>query len=192
MKNPRGNHPSLSALRIIGGRWRGRKLIFTPTTSLRPTTEVNRERLFNWLAPYLAGANCLDLFAGSGALGFEALSRGADRVTMVDISGLALEQLRSNAARLGTEAIDFYRADIPTQLAKINPQEFNVLFLDPPYQTNLVVSSSWALETANYVSNQALIYLECERALDPLLPPTWKILRKKQNRSTSSYLYQKE
>src|SRR3989338_4511193 len=103
-------------LRIIGGKWRGRKLIFPDVPTLKPTPDRVRETVFNWLMHDIQDAYCLDLFAGSGALGFEALSRGATRVVMVDESPLAIAAIKENAAQLQTTQIQTICARIPTGL----------------------------------------------------------------------------
>ena len=127
-----------SELRIIGGKWRGRKLKFSPSLDLRPTPNRVRETLFNWLAPVINNAICLDLFAGSGALGFEALSRGAQKVTMLDKSARVIKTLKANAEILGTENITFLCMEFSPSLKNPFKQQFNVVFLDPPFKQNLI------------------------------------------------------
>src|SRR5689334_13621175 len=118
-------------IRIIGGTWRGRKLLVPDVPHLRPTPDRVRETLFNWLAPVLPGAHCLDAFAGSGALGFEALSRGAAQVVMVDESPVVIKHLQAQAVILKTTQAEIYRANVPQQLKK-PAKPFDIVFLDPP------------------------------------------------------------
>ena len=111
-----------NSFRIIGGRWRSRKLGFTPVSDLRPTTDRIRETLFNWLMPVIEGATCLDLFAGSGALGFEAASRGAAQVDMVEQHNKVFTQLQHNIRLLGADNVTAYREDGLRFLAKAHQQ----------------------------------------------------------------------
>ena len=99
-------------VRIIGGRWRGRRLPVAPTIDLRPSGDRVRETLFNWLAPHISGARCLDLFAGTGVLGFEAISRGAESATLVELNAVAAQQLSANKASLEAENIEIVHADV--------------------------------------------------------------------------------
>ncbi|MDN3577856.1 16S rRNA (guanine(966)-N(2))-methyltransferase RsmD [Chitinimonas viridis] len=124
-------------LRIIGGEYRRRILPFPDSEGLRPTPDRVRETLFNWLGQELHGQRCLDLFAGSGALGFEAASRGAARVVMVEQARPVLQALRSNQQSLGAQAVDIVAADALAWLARCTEQ-FDVIFLDPPFAGDLL------------------------------------------------------
>ena len=125
-----------NTVRIIGGVWRSRILEFPDAAELRPTPDRVRETLFNWLGRDLTGVTCLDLFAGSGALGFEALSRGAASVVMVEKNAAALRALRENAARLGAENVTIVRGDA-LEFARGAQSRFDVVFVDPPYGLGL-------------------------------------------------------
>lgn len=186
----RCSNTKTSTLRIIGGKWRRRKISFIPLEQLRPTTDPTRETLFNWLNPHIAGANCLDMFAGSGALSFEALSRGAEHVTTVDASRKIIEQLRKNAALLQTAAIDFHWARMPERLHSIPAQKFDIIFIDPPFHFGLVELSCAKLERSDYLYDHTLVYIECERNLPigDILAPSWQVLREKKSGLTGSYL----
>ena len=118
-------------VRIIAGKWRGRRLKVPDIKDLRPTPDRVRETVFNWLAPILPGAHCLDLFAGSGVLGFEALSRGAASVTLVDQSPEIVALLQEELKTFGADNATVYRATVPQQL-HFPSQVFDVVFLDPP------------------------------------------------------------
>lgn len=166
--------------RIIGGRWRGRRLPVPDGSEVRPTPDRVRETLFNWLAPVIGGARCLDLFAGSGALGLEALSRGAARVVSVEREAALAQQLRAIAAQWGAAELVVEVADALAYLA--GPSErFDVAFLDPPYGRGLLDSAVEGLAHGDWLAPGARLYLEQaseERA--PALPSGWTFLRSKR------------
>lgn len=170
---------SRNQLRIIGGQWRGRRLSFPEVPGLRPTPDRVRETLFNWLAPLISGARCLDLFAGSGALGFEALSRGAAQVVLVDNQPEVIKQLKANLALLQAESAEVIRAKA---MAYLNGPAlpFDVVFLDPPYQTDWLPSCIERLEQGGWLTAHAWIYLEAPaKAGLPTLPKNWRVVRSK-------------
>lgn len=153
----------LNSVRIIGGEWRRRILRFPEAPDLRPTPDRVRETLFNWLGQDLSGAICLDLFAGSGALGFEAASRGASRVVMVEHSPQALQALESNARLLGVgERVQIVRADAQRFLAGAAGR-FDVLFLDPPFHQGWIERLAPML--SGVLGDDAAVYVEAERFL---------------------------
>jgi 16S rRNA (guanine966-N2)-methyltransferase len=159
-------------VRIIAGRWRSRLVKFPPTMSLRPTPDRVRETLFNWLGQRLDGLACLDLFAGSGALGFEAMSRGAARVVMVERDRAAVDALRANARELAAEGIEVVAGDALAFLSG-NKEKFDVVFLDPPYASDL---AQRALENlAPHLAAGARVYVETSRPLEP--GGGWRVLR---------------
>lgn len=184
----------MGTLRIVGGRWRSRKINFVPLKGLRPTTDATRETLFNWLIPNINNANCLDLFAGSGALGFEALSRGAKNVIMVDASTRVISVLKQNAQllNLNSENIEFYCAKIPQKLNKIPKKTFDIIFLDPPFHFNLIKTACEKIANleSNYLNKNTLVYIEAEKELDikSAIPQAWQILRQKIAGQVGSYL----
>lgn len=166
-------------LRIIGGQWRSRKLAFPGVPGLRPTPDRVRETLFNWLQHVIEGANCLDLFAGSGLLGFEALSRGAARVVFVEQHHRAAAQLRHNAELLGAGNAEIVEADSLAWL-KRPAEPFDVVFLDPPYRMNLLLPSCRLLEANGWLAEGAHIYLECQQTEElKELPAGWEVIRRK-------------
>jgi 16S rRNA (guanine966-N2)-methyltransferase len=170
-----------SKLRIIGGIWRGRKIRFLPVSGLRPTPDRIRETLFNWLAPDIRGARCLDLFAGSGALSFEALSRGAQTAVMIEQSSQIITVLSENATFLKTTAAEFHCVSFPDGVAQLKFSPFDIVFLDPPFRQQLVgLCCQWLVEHA-WLKPNALIYIEAEAELDPLpLPASWQVLRSRK------------
>lgn len=166
-------------LRIIGGRWRGRKLPFAAQPGLRPTPDRVRETLFNWLAPVIRGSRCLDLYAGSGALGLEAASRGAAGVVMVDHAGEVVGSLREQLAILDAGEVEVIQADV-VQWLQGSAQAFDVVFLDPPFRQGLLSETMRLLEENGWLAADAFIYIEAEKDLRPDLPEGWEIYRSKQ------------
>jgi len=181
-------------LRIIGGTWRGRKLSFADGKSLRPTLDRVRETLFNWLQFDLAGARCLDLFSGSGALGFEALSRGAEFVTMLDTNPTAIKQIKHNLQLLDCNRAEVLSLDALEFLkCQGNRKTYNVVFLDPPFQQNLLSNCCQALEQYHFLSAGAFIYIEAEKQLQlSELPQSWQLLKEKKAGQLKYYLFQNE
>jgi 16S rRNA (guanine966-N2)-methyltransferase len=177
-------------VRIIAGTWRGRKLAFPDSEGLRPTPDRLRETLFNWLAPSLPGAQCLDLFAGSGALGFEAASRGAARVMMVDDKVEVIQALRDNREKLSASNTTIVHRDAAGFLADCG-ERFDVLFLDPPFQaTGLLSRTIDAIRQSDLLNPRALVYLEWPEALpEPDVPPHWALIRHKSAGQVCSRLY---
>lgn len=177
-------------LRLIAGRWRGRKLPFPNVEGLRPTPDRVRETLFNWLAAYIVDALCLDPFTGSGALGLEALSRGAAHADMIDSSAIALQQLRSNMALLGTDSSQAIHANALEWLKQAPLKHYDIVFLDPPFHTGLAADCIKILAERAILKDQAWIYLEM--ATDepmPLLPTHWQLHREKQAGQVRYQLY---
>ncbi len=179
-------------VRIIAGTWRGRRLKVPDVKDLRPTPDRVRETLFNWLMPIIAGARCLDLFAGSGVLGFEALSRGASSVVMVDESPAVLKLLEEQLAYFGAKNAVVYRAKIPAQLrAPIQP--FDVVFLDPPYQSELLLPTCTYLEQNGFLAEGAYVYLEASEVIkDNDLPSGWRIIKSQRAGQVAYHLVKRE
>lgn len=159
-------------VRIIGGDWRSRLISFPPRDDLRPTPDRARETLFNWLGQDLTGKTCLDLFAGSGALGFEAASRGAARVVMVEHDPAAFSALQANAAALDAGTVELKRADALEFLCA-DDGSYDVVFLDPPFRSDYLPRVLVALSAR--LAAGAMIHVEAPRAL--ALPPQWEVWR---------------
>ena len=179
-------------LRIIGGQWRSRRLIFPDLPHLRPTPDRVRETLFNWLAPVLLGTHCLDLCAGSGALGIEALSRHAASALFVEEHYLAVRSLRENLARLSAPAAQVVASEVLTWLQQAPPRTFHVVFADPPFASDLLQPICQRLEQGGWLTDPAWIYLEA--AADqppPLLPATWHLHREKRANAVAYRLFQR-
>lgn len=179
-------------LRIIGGEWRSRKLPVADVPGLRPSTDRVRETLFNWLQADIAGARCLDLFAGSGALGFEAASRGAREVVLVESDARAQQNLAANIVLLKAQQVQLVRADAMSWLQQAHGP-FDVVFLDPPYASHLLAPSCALLEQQHQLAAQAKIYLEYPSQYElPQLPENWQIIRGKKAGQVGYYLAQRE
>lgn len=176
-------------LRIVGGTWRGRKLRFPAVELIRPTPDRVRETLFNWLGARIQGARCLDLFAGSGALGLEALSRGAAAVTFVERDAAAVHSLAATLTAWGAPGSQVERADALLFLAGV-PQPCDVVFLDPPFGAGLLGAAAAALERGGWLAPTALIYVECAaREGLPALPESWRALKGKRAGEVGYHLY---
>lgn len=163
----------LGKVRIIGGKWRGRKLVVPG--NVRPTPDRVRETLFNWLTSRIYGAVCLDMFSGSGVLGFEALSRGASYVIMVDELPQVVSCLRQAQSSFTAQDADIYGANVLGDLrwmSKLHDRKFNIVFVDPPYKDNLVYQSFKLLEHQNLLADNSLIYVETNQHIVDL-PSSW-------------------
>jgi 16S rRNA (guanine966-N2)-methyltransferase len=166
-------------LRIIGGQWRGVPIPVPDIGEVRPTPDRVRETLFNWLQPFIVGARCLDAFAGSGALGFEALSRGASEVVCVDRNRDIVRHLLATAKRLNAEGFDAIAGDAMTYLRGA-PRPFDIVFLDPPYASNILHEVLPQL-TQGWLEPGALIYAEVAAdSVLPALPSGWSVHRSKR------------
>ena len=147
---------------------------------LRPTSDRTRETLFNWLQADIIGARCLDLFSGSGALGFEALSRGAGEVVFVDNTQAAVSQIKQNLTMLKDENGQTLRGDALVYVARDDTQPFDIVFLDPPFTSGLLEKSIKALSESACLKDGTLIYIESEKRLDITVPENWKSLKEKR------------
>ncbi len=166
-------------VRIISGLWRGRKLPVHDAEGLRPTTDRVKETVFNWLAQDVPGAKCLDLFAGSGGLGFEAASRQAQQVTMIELNPQTYQQLETNIASLKANNIQLVKGSALDFLNR-RGEAFDVIFLDPPFRQGLLQQSIELLEKNNWLSDDALIYIETEKELElENIPANWQLHREK-------------
>jgi 16S rRNA (guanine966-N2)-methyltransferase len=176
-------------LRIIGGTWRGRKLRFPASAAIRPTPDRVRETLFNWLGTRTPGARVLDLFAGSGALGLEALSRGASHVTFVEQDEAAVRELRARLAEWQAGDASVERADALRYLTG-EARPFDLVFLDPPFGSELLSEAARRLEERGWLRSGAFIYVECAaRAGLPPLPAPWRLLKAKQAGEVGYHLF---
>jgi len=178
-------------IRIIAGRWRGRRLRFPPAAGLRPTPGVVRETLFNWLQTEVAGARCLDLYAGSGALGFEAASRGAAEVVQVEANPRVVRSLAENSRRLQAGQVTVVRAEVGRFLRRPPPAAFDLVFLDPPFGRGEVADCCRALEDGGWLAPDARVYVEAESDWLPEVPENWRPLRHKRVGEVGCHLYRR-
>ena len=167
-------------LRIVAGNWRSRLLDIADVEGLRPTSERIRETLFNWLAPHIEGARCLDLFAGTGALGLEALSRGARHATFVEQSPVAARQLEKNIDLVGASLLATVIQGDASGFLRGNDQPFDIVFVDPPFAADLLGETCRLLHDRKLLVDGGLAYLELDRTQDePPLPDGWETIRNK-------------
>lgn len=170
-------------VRIIGGQWRSRRLTFPPIPGLRPTPDRVRETLFNWLAPTIHGARCLDVFAGSGAMGFEALSRGAAHTVLLDSSRAVVDTIIKNAQLLKAIDVEAQCIDSLKYLAKKPSQPFDIIFLDPPYSLNLLEPCLTLLIENGFLKPTTLIYVEDNKPI----PDVEGFRKHKESKASSVY-----
>ena len=170
---------SLGSVRIIGGQWRGRKLLVHTSDGLRPTGDRVRETLFNWLTADLHDARCLDLFAGSGALGFEALSHGASQVTMLELNPTIAKQLSANKQLLNSDSASIENTDCLQWLHQYQGDAFTIVFVDPPFSAQLWDEILIALASSTAVNSASYIYIEYPKNHIICLPAGWQWHRQK-------------
>ena len=172
--------PRPGRLRIVAGKWRSRLLDIADAPGLRPTSERVRETVFNWLAPLIQGARCLDLFAGSGALGFEALSRGAASVVFVDNSGSAIKAIEKSARALEAAGADIHRGDAADYVRNARSASFDIIFLDPPFADDRLDDLCGLIEERGILAPGGRVYLEQDRGqAETPLPDRWRVLKDK-------------
>jgi len=175
-----GNKSQPGRLRIVAGKWRSRLLRIADVPGLRPTSERIRETVFNWLTPQIVGARCLDLCAGTGALGLEALSRGAAETVFVENSRVAARVLRKNIATLESPAATIHEIDALAFLRRPNGKKFDIVFLDPPFAADMLGDLCRLLAETSVLERDARIYLEEDRASPEVsLPEGWQVIKTK-------------
>ena len=179
-------------LRIIGGAWRGRRIHFPPVAAIRPTPDRVRETLFNWLQMDVAGSRCLDLYAGSGALGLEALSRGASHVVFVEVDSGAARHLLQTLRDFQCDRGAVVTADVKRYLAG-PPEPFDIVFLDPPYADRALADICSRIEHGGWLRPGGLAYLEDAAAAGPPdLPPGWTLLKSKRAGAVGYHLARRD
>ncbi|CAM3789489.1 16S rRNA (guanine(966)-N(2))-methyltransferase [Xenorhabdus thuongxuanensis] len=180
---------SLGQIRIIGGKWRGRKLPVPDSDGLRPTTDRVRETLFNWLMPRIQGARCLDCFSGSGALGLEALSRYASHATLIEYDRNVAKQLSANLALLKAENANVVQSNA-LQYLNGTGTPFDVVFLDPPFRKGMLTETINLLESNGWLAKESWIYVEAEtESAATEVPPNWQLHREKTAGQVAYRLY---
>lgn len=181
-----------NSVRIIAGEYRSRKLEFPSLEGLRPTADRIRETLFNWLQDSIQGETCLDLFAGSGALGFEALSRGASHVDFIEQNTSAVNSIRANIERLDAKHGNVYCSDAFEWLDRYaqDSKQYGLVFLDPPFKGEALARAIVKLESTNLLRDGGLVYIEKERqSIDDDLPSNWVEVKSKKAGSVQFGLY---
>lgn len=177
--SPARHRRGANRVRIIGGLWRSRLLAFPDRAGLRPTGDRVRETLFNWLGQTLQGKACLDLFAGSGALGFEAASRGADRVLMIESSAEAVESLVENKLLLGAAQCEIRRGDALAYLRR-PADRFDIVFVDPPFASGTLAEVLDHIGPS--VTRNGMVYVEWGEPIEPLLAArpeqAWNVVKR--------------
>lgn len=191
VKKQNDKNATKGQVRIIAGQFRGRKLPVLMADGLRPTTDRVKETVFNWLMPYIQDAHCLDCFAGSGSLGFEAMSRGASTVTLIELNKLAAQQLKTNKALLKAEKIQVVQQNA-LDFLQSNQQRFSLVFIDPPFRKNLAQQTAQLLNEKS-LTDDALIYVEMETDNNTqVMPSHWQLLKEKVAGQVVYRLYQNQ
>jgi len=187
------NKQTSGQVRIIAGQCRGRRISFPAVAGLRPTGDRLRETLFNWLAADLRGARCLDLFAGSGALGLEAASRGAGEVILLELNNAAARALNDNIALLDLQSAQVFNADTLSWLQQNtrNTEPFDIIFLDPPFDSTLLASAVTTIaQQTTLLAEDAMIYIEAPvRQILDFIPAHWQLHRHKTAGDVACHLY---
>ena len=182
-----------NSFRLIAGKWRAKRLELHPNAQLRPTGDRVRETLFNWLSADIANSRCLDLFAGSGSLGFEALSRGAAFCDFVEIDKLSAKQIQKNCAllKLSAEQVGVSTKSADVFLNHNVTNRYDIIFLDPPFRLNIIENLLHYLQKV--VAVDSLIYIEIEKESQlPELPKNWSVIREKTAGQVRYHLIQVE
>ncbi len=175
----------MAKIRIIAGKWRGRKLEVIDSPGLRPTPDRVRETLFNWIQQEIVGARCLDLFAGTGVLAFEALSRDASEVVLVESDPKIVESLKQHAETLGSENHTIQLADALSWL-KQGIKGFDIIFLDPPFNQGYIEKCCALIIEESLLNVNGLVYIESEKNL--ALPDGWQLKKQKNAGQVQSLL----
>ena len=179
-------------VRIIGGDWRGRLLQVADVPGLRPSGDRGRETLFNWLQPWVPAADCADLFAGTGALGFEAASRGAASVLMIEKEPKAQAMLRQSIEQLQATQVDFHAGGAMRMIEKMEPDSFDLVFVDPPFDSNLGGLVLERLNNKACVRRGGFVYVESPASLNIPAPEGWSVWRDQQIGEVRMQLFRRQ
>ena len=182
-----------SSLRVIGGKWRSRKIVFPITSTLRPTSDRVRETLFNWLQGDIIEANCLDLFAGSGACGIEALSRGARSTLFIEKNKISAFAISENLEKLGNTHHRVLNRDSLIWLKENqlhDESKFDIVFIDPPFKDTLIYLSARLLEESDKITAGCKIYIENGQSLElEKLPKNWQLIKQSRAGAVHYFLF---
>ena len=188
MKNQKNKNKILpNKVRIIAGLWKGQYIDVIDADNLRPTPNRIRETLFNWLSDSIQGAICVDLYAGSGALGIEAASRGAEFVTFVDKDFQVVTNLRKQLSKLGAKETEVIQTHAWTYIESVR-EPVDIFFLDPPFKKEMLLSAFNKLSRSRALKEGSIIYAEAPAAWYPEVPAGWAILKSKQTSKVSYHL----
>lgn len=182
-----------NTVRVISGKFKGRKLKFPDIQGLRPTSDQMKETIFNWLQPYIYDSICIDAFAGSGSLGIEAISRGAKKAIFYEVNFKALNQIKENLQILNILNADIHKIDFLKAISELNTNNDRcIIFLDPPFNKGLSEKALKAIIINEQISNDTLIYLEVERETHFELESVFNIVKSKKSGNVASYLLTKK
>ncbi len=179
-------------VRIIGGDWRGRLLEVAEVPGLRPSGDRSRETLFNWLQPWIPEAECADLFAGTGALGFEAASRGAASVLMIEKNPLAQAVLRQSIEQLQAEQVNLHAGGAMTMIEEMKPDSFDLVFVDPPFDSNLSGLVLERLAKKDCVKRGGFVYVETPASSNLSPPEGWSVWRDQEMGEVRMQLFRRQ
>ena len=182
-------HSGAGKIRIIAGDWRGRRLQVMEQQGLRPTPDRVRETLFNWLMPYLPGANCIDVCAGTGVLSFESLSRGANSVLMLEKDKIVADKLQEMNTVLHAKA-EIYNANALSYLQQTTAKQYDIAFVDPPYDLQLHEKIFTALQEKGWLAEHALVYTEKSRNQEFNVPDNWQLYKQGKAGQVDYFLYE--
>lgn len=181
-------------VRIISGCFRGRKLPVLDAQGLRPTTDKNKEMLFSWLMAYTSNAKCLDAFAGSGGLGFEALSRYAKSCTFIELDKTVAKNVAANIQLLGLSALQakIIQGNTLDTLNNLS-ESYQLIFLDPPFNQNLLPQTIESIDAKKLLAEEGVIYIECEaQGIPYIVPENWQMLKEKRSTQILARVYQRK
>lgn len=181
-----------NSVRIIGGNWRGRRLAVADVAGLRPSGDRCRETLFNWLQPWIPAADCADLFAGTGALGFEAASRGAASVLMIEKHLQAQEVLRQGIEQLQAVQVNLQHGGAMSMIEEFKPEIFDIVFVDPPFDSNLAGLVLERLDKVACVRRGGFVYVESPANKPVAPPPGWRVWRDQQLGEVRMQLFRRQ
>ena len=181
-----------NSVRIIGGDWRGRRLPVADVPGLRPSGDRSRETLFNWLQPWIVAADCADLFAGTGALGFEAASRGAASVLMVEKHPRAQQVLRQDIEQLQAVQVKLHSGGAMSMIEEFKPDSFDIVFVDPPFDSNLASLVLERLDKIGCVRRGGFVYVESPARQPVVPPPHWRVWRDQQLGDVRMQLFRRQ
>ena len=181
-----------NGVRIISGVWRGRRLQVADVPGLRPTGDRGRETLFNWLQPWISGADCADLFAGTGALGFEAASRGANSVLMIEKDPRAQEVLAQSIEQLHAEQVNLKRGGAMRSIEDLKADSFDMVFVDPPFDSNLGGLVLERLDRNACVRHGGFVYVESPASTQIPPPDRWSVWRDQQMGEVRMQLFRRK